>query len=161
MAETFLDLGNIKGESLDSVHGGQIEVSEWNWSLENKAPYDINSTKAASHVEAQDIKVTKVCDKATTLLTKYCALGTYIPSATLTCRKNAPDKKVEYLKITLNHVKISGVNWEAGPDLVVKEVVTLSFGQFKMEYTGQLNTGDAGTPEPPFGYSIKTHQEVS
>ena len=31
MAEMFLKLDGIEGESLDSVHTGEIEIKDWQW----------------------------------------------------------------------------------------------------------------------------------
>ena len=53
-------------------------------------------------------------DKSSTTLRQYCGLGTAINSATISCNKQAGDKKVEYLKVTMHNVVITSIQ-EAVP----------------------------------------------
>lgn len=160
MADIFLQIHEIEGEALEEGHEGQIELIEWTWKLDNPASYNMNSSEASSKVDVQSIIVTKICDKATINLTRYCALGKYIPSATITCCKNSGGGRIDYLIIKLDHVLVRGVDWQGFvSDEIIKEVVTLSFGQFRIEYKMQYQSG-AAPGSLHFGYSIKTHQEV-
>jgi type VI secretion system secreted protein Hcp len=167
MAEMFLLLDGIDGESLDEKYHDKIEITEWTWTLANTAPYNMKTSKAdSSKVNVQNIVITKIYDKASVNLARYCALGTYIPKGKIICRKNSGEKKVEYVTIGLTDVKIAQIDWKGmGAEQTLKEDVHLNFGQFKIEYKLQSDLGDEVKSDIPgdveFGYSMLTHEETS
>jgi type VI secretion system secreted protein Hcp len=166
MAEIFLRLDNISGESIDAVGGGpphidEIQVFDWNWGLTNSAPLEMKSAEATTQTSAQSLSITKGIDKASATLAQFCALGTEIPTGTLTCRKNAGDQKLEYLVIDFKKVKVIDLKWnEQGHEHGASEVVLIRFGEFKIKYTMQADaTGEAlGTVE--FGFDIQHHKQT-
>jgi type VI secretion system secreted protein Hcp len=166
MAEIFLRLDNIVGEAIDAAGGGpphidDIQVLDWGWGLTNSAPLEMKSAEATTQTSAQSLSITKGVDRASATLAQYCALGTEIPTATLTCRKNTGDEKLEYLVIDFKKVKVIDLKWtgqghEHGPS----EVVLIRFGEFKIRYTMQADaTGEPmGTVE--FGFDIQHHKQT-
>ncbi len=42
MANMFLSLTNIHGESLDHVHAGEIEIHDWEWGMDNAASFRLD-----------------------------------------------------------------------------------------------------------------------
>src|ERR1700756_2134990 len=98
----FLALTNILGESLDADHKMEIEISEWTWGMNNTASsFLMGEDDAAKKGHMDAIVVTKMFDKASTTLMSYCAHGKKIDEGTITCRKHAGERPVEYLKIKL------------------------------------------------------------
>jgi type VI secretion system secreted protein Hcp len=143
MADMFLDLGNVKGETLDSEREGEIEIKNWNWSITNDAPYS-RGGQQASTASVANVTINKIYDKATSALIQYCLTGQHIPQGILTCYKNAGDMRMIYLTITLTNVMVRSVTW--GPqseDFGIPEVVVLSFASFDTDYALQENEGHA------------------
>jgi type VI secretion system secreted protein Hcp len=161
MAEMFLDLTGIEGESLDPTYHDKIEIIDWSWALSNTASYQLKEGTASTIATIQHIVITKICDLASVKLVKYCTLGKHVPSGTIICRKNAGGEKVEYLKVLLTDVMIQSVNWKGfGAEAILSELVTLSFGEFRVTYTLQTQGGGKGG-DLPFAFNVQTHEEVT
>jgi type VI secretion system secreted protein Hcp len=143
MANMFLALSNIPGESCDHVHAGEIEIHDWEWGVTNAAPYRLEAEDAAKQTVIHHLTIHKVFDKASVTLMNYCTNGKKIEHGKITCRKNDGDNQVEFLKIMLTGVKVDAVNWSLkGEEWRGRpETVELSFFHFKMIYETQINDG--------------------
>src|SRR5436309_103499 len=97
MANTFLKVTGVTGESLDFQHHGEIEVHDWQWGMANSASTKLSESDQAKQTAVDHLKIEKMFDNASVTLAKFCAWGKQIKEATLTCRKNDGDTKVEYL----------------------------------------------------------------
>ena len=145
MAEMFLKLDGIDGESLDSTHGNEIEIQAWDWETLNTVRWDINQGGQSTKVAVGEITIHKMCDKASVTLYQCCVTGKHIKSATITCRKNDGDQKVEYLIMKLTDLMITKVRFDGdGGEQSLKEQVGLAFAKFRMDYKVQNDTGSAG-----------------
>ena len=111
MAEMFLKLDGIEGESLDFAHAGEIEIKNWEWHTENNVKWDVNQGGQSTKVEIKDIDLKKICDKASVTLYQSCVTGKHIKNGKITCRKNDGDQKVEYLIVTLTDIMVTKVDW--------------------------------------------------
>jgi type VI secretion system secreted protein Hcp len=144
MSEMFLKLDGIEGESLDSVHKGEIEIKSWTWSTENHVRWDVNQGGQSTRVEVHDIGVVKSCDKASVTLYQCCVTGKHIQGGTITCRKNDGDQKVEYLIVKLTDIMVTKVDFTGdGESQALGETLSLSFAEFRMDYKVQNDTGNA------------------
>jgi type VI secretion system secreted protein Hcp len=145
MAEMFLKLDGIEGESLDSSHGGEIEIKSWGWVTENHVRWDVNQGGQSTKVDVNHIYLEKICDKASVTLYQDCVTGKHIKSGTITCRKNDGDQKVEYLVVKLTDIMVTKVEFSGdGESQSLKETVGLSFAEFRLDYKVQNDTGSAG-----------------
>ena len=81
MAEMFLKLDGIEGESLDSVHTGEIEIKDWQWDTINTVKWDINQGGQSTKVDVQHVLLNKFCDKASVTLYQNCVTGKHIRRA--------------------------------------------------------------------------------
>jgi len=160
MADMFLKLEGIDGESLDHKHGREIEIVEFTWGLSNNASYALTQQDAANKAKVDNVTVTKYFDKASITLAQYCAMGQHIPQGRITCRKNSGEAKVDYLLIVLKKVMVTDIKW-AGKEVApgAPETVTLSFGQFKLFYTAQDSSGASGDVNE-FGFDVQTHKPI-
>ena len=111
MAEMFLKLDGIEGESLDFAHAGEIEIKNWEWHTVNNVKWDVNQGGQSTKVEVKDIDLKKICDKASVTLYQCCVTGKHIKNGKITCRKNDGDQKVEYLIVTLTDIMVTKVDW--------------------------------------------------
>src|SRR5271154_31961 len=160
MADMFLQLTNITGESLDIDHETEIEIQDWSWGLDNDASFALRQKGAATpHTSVAHLSVTKMIDNATVPLVQYCAEGTHIKDGVLVCRKNTgdkfgakdtPQKHVdEYWKIELSDVKVLSVKWPGkNPEDRFIETVDFSFLKFNITYKME-SLGDAQSDLAP------------
>jgi type VI secretion system secreted protein Hcp len=164
MAEMFLKLDGIEGESLDSAtptaHAQEIEIKSWEWVTTNKVRWDVNQGGQSTKVDVNDIKMEKSCDRASVALYQCCVTGKHIKNGVITCRKNDGDQKVEYLVVKLKDIMISNVSWSGqGDDQALKEMVSLSFAEFHLDYKVQNDTGNAAGSST-FGFNIQKQQKA-
>jgi type VI secretion system secreted protein Hcp len=163
MADTyfFLKLEGIEGESQDADHSGEIDVLSFAESISNAGTYDAGTGGNTGKAVYGDITVMKYMDKSSTTLRQYCGLGTAIDTATISCNKQAGEKKVEYLKITMHNVVITNIqgSGSGGSTDPIMESLSLNFAGIEYDYTQQSNTGDAmGTTH--FGRDVQKNQNI-
>ena len=164
MAEMFLRLEGIVGESTDLAHGGprphvnEIELIGWDWELKNEAKFELKPEESAKQMKPDKLTVVKGVDLASARLMQYCTLGTLITKATLTCRKRAGDQRLEYLVIDLTNVKVMSVTWDK-EEHIVKETVDLAFVKIEAKYLKQNNeTGGAADGVVRFGWDFSDNK---
>ena len=76
----------------------------------------------------------------------------------MTVRK-AGDKPLEYLKLKLTDILISGVQTAGHQGDKLSESVTLNFAKFHLEYQEQKNDG-SGSPGGEMGWDVKANQKI-
>ena len=155
-ADIFLKLGDIKGESSDDKHKGEIDVLAWSWGVSNPTSMASGGGGGRGKVSFQDLHFTHYVDKASPNLLKMCATGEHIKEATLTQRKQGKGQQ-EYLLIKLTDVMVSSVQ-DGGTGDQLTENFTLAFAKVDLEYKPQKADGslDAGIH---FKYDIKGQKE--
>ena len=157
--DMFFKIGDLKGESVDDKHKGEIDVLAWSWGLSQSGTTHMATGGGAGKVNVQDISFTKYVDKSSPNLIQYCCNGKHFADALLTVRK-AGENPLEYLKITLKDLMIAAVSTGgSGGEDRLTENVTLNFAEFKVEYTPQKKdgTGDAAVT---VGWNIAENKKV-
>ncbi|PPE70803.1 type VI secretion system tube protein Hcp [Caldimonas thermodepolymerans] len=143
--DMFLKMDDIKGESVDAKHKGEIDVLAWSWGLSQSGTTHVGGGGGAGKVSVQDLSFTKYVDKSSPTLMLACCNGKHFKEAVLVVRK-AGEKPLEYLKITMKEVLVSSISTggSGGDDRLV-ESITLNFAEVKVEYVPQKpdGTGDA------------------
>ena len=124
-ADVFLKLGDIKGESSDDKHKGEIDVLAWSWGVSNAASMATGGGGGLGKASFHDLTITHYIDKASPNLLKMCATGEHIKEATLTQRKQGKGQQ-EYLLIKLTDVMVSSVQ-DGGTGDQLTENFTLAF----------------------------------
>jgi type VI secretion system secreted protein Hcp len=157
--DMFLKIDDVKGESSDDKHKGEIDVLSWSWGATQSATTHMGTGGGSGKVNVQDLSLTKYVDKSTPVIFKYCCNGKHFKSALLTVRK-AGGTAVEYLKITMSDLIISAytTGGSGGQDRVT-ENVTLNFATVKMEYVPQKPDGSADASIPA-GWDIAANKEL-
>ena len=112
----------------------------------------------AGKVQVHDISITKFVDKSTTGLMLACAGGKHIPKGLITVRK-AGEKPLEYLKIKLTDILISGVQFAGHGGDQLTENVTLNLAKFEVEYQEQKADG-TGVAAGQMGWDLKKNEKV-
>jgi type VI secretion system secreted protein Hcp len=157
--DCFLKFEEIKGESADSKHGGEIDVLSWSWGASQTGTFQMGGGGGTAKVTVSDLTVTKYVDKATPVLYKFCCKGSNAKVATLTMRK-AGGSQLEYLKVTMEDTIISSIKTSspAGAERVTEDV-TLNFARVRLEYTPQKADG-SGEAVVKTGYDIAKNIEL-
>lgn len=153
-ADIFAKLGDIKGESLDSKHKGEIEVLSWSWGLSN--PVSLAGSGAGQgKAHFHDLSFTHKIDKASPALMQACATGVHLKEATITHRKAGKGQQ-EFLVIKMNDVIVTALG-DADTSDESTETVSLAFAKIDVEYRPQKADGslDAGIH---FKYDLKANK---
>jgi type VI secretion system secreted protein Hcp len=142
--DVFLKLGDIKGESKDSKHEGEIDVLSWSWGVSNASDVRAGSGAGAGKANFGDLSFMHALDKASPNMMKACAMGEHIKEATLTSRKAGKGQQ-EYLIVKMKEVFVTSVQ-PSGSSEHPMESVSINFGHIDLEYKPQKEDGslDAG-----------------
>ncbi len=148
--------GLIKGESHDDSHKDEIDVISWSWGMQARPALGggTPSGKATMH----ELKVVKRVDSASTALMQALRTNETIQSAVLTMRKAGKGQQ-EYLKITIEQGRVTGLNIEIDPtgsSAQTVENVSFSFNKIQVDYTPQGPDG-----QPRGGMSFADQWETS
>ncbi len=143
--DMFIKMDDLKGESVDKTHKGEIQVLAWSWGMSQSGTTHVGGGGGAGKVSVQDISFTKYIDSSSPVLMQSCCSGKHFKTATLVVRK-AGDKPLEYLKIKLTEILITAVSTGgSGGEDRLTENVTLNFAAFNLDYIPQKadGSGDA------------------
>jgi type VI secretion system secreted protein Hcp len=144
----FLKLEGVDGESTDDKHKDWIEIDSFSWGLGEIIGEDSTQPRggggAAGKVQIQDFSFVKKIDKASPVLMLSCATGQHMKEGVLIGRK-AGDKPLEYLKIKLTDILISGYQTGGSSgDVVPTDQFSLNFAKIEFSYTPQDPRGGEG-----------------
>jgi type VI secretion system secreted protein Hcp len=157
-SDIFAKIGDIKGESLDAKHKGEVEVLSWSWGVSQTGSIVGGGGGGEGKASFNDFAFTHHIDKASPSLLKACATGEHIKEATITVRKAGKGQQ-EFLIIKMNDILITSVNPSVSSDAkVTAESVALQFAKIDLEYKPQKKDGslDVGIH---FKYDIKGNKE--
>ena len=127
----------VKGESKDSSHTGDIDILAWSWGASNSGTTHVGGGGGAGKVNVQDMSITKYVDLSSATLLNAVSTGKHFNTATLYVRK---------------------AGGSGGEDRLT-ENVSLNFAKFKYTYTEQLDTGGAGT-KGTFNWDIAANKTM-
>ena len=157
--DMFIKIDDIKGESIDGTHKGEITVLAWSWGATQSGSTHIGTGGGAGKVNVQDLSFTKYIDKSSTNLLQAVCNGKHFKAATLVVRK-AGDKPLEYLKIHIEDILVSSISTGgSGGEDRLTENVTLNFGRFKLDYAAQKADG-SGEPAVHAGFDIQKNTPI-
>jgi type VI secretion system secreted protein Hcp len=158
--DAFLKIDNVKGESADAKHKGEIDILNFRWSLTNAVTIGSATGGAgAGKVKFNEFKIIKQTDAATPALFKACASGQHFQTVTLVTRK-AGGKQLEYLTIKFSTVFVVSIK-SRGPrspllsaadtlqdatqsdDQLPTEEITFVYGTLQVQYQPQGPDGGA------------------
>ena len=87
--DIFIKIGDLKGESVDTKHKGEIDVLAWSWGMTQSGTTHTGSGGGAGKVNVQDLSFTKYVDKSTPNLMQYCCNGKHFPKRSSRCARPA------------------------------------------------------------------------
>ena len=159
----FLKITGIDGESTDEKHAGQIEILSYAQSLSQSggAATSRHGGETGSRVDLGDFHVTKVLDKSSPNLYKYCANGKHIPSIIMEIA-SADEQAHTYAKVSLTDCVVSAVNsggMSNSEGSRPTEDVAFRFSKIEWEYTPFDNKGNAGAAVKA-GWDAATNKSI-
>ena len=151
--DMFIKIGDLKGESKDNTHAGEIDILAWSWGMSNSGSAQVGGGAGAGKVNVQDLSFTKYIDKSSPDLMLACCNGKHFPEALLTVRK-AGETPLEYVKIKLTDLIVTSLSTGgSGGEDRLTENVTLNFAKVNVDYIEQTTTGGEGA-KPKMGWDI-------
>jgi type VI secretion system secreted protein Hcp len=154
---------DVKGESTADGHKDEIEISSFSHSVAMATtPASTSGSRTAERASFHDVTISKAVDKSTPELAKGVSQGTHYGECVVSvARADGAGGMVQYLKYTLNDVVISslGVSGADGGGLAT-EVVTLSYGKIKWEYTATDPAKGGAQGTVPFTFDVSANKVV-
>jgi type VI secretion system secreted protein Hcp len=139
--DMFMKIDDIKGESADDKHKGEIDVYSWNWGATQTGSSQTATGSGTGKADVHDLTFTTRLEACHAPLLGLLLKGKPFKKALLTLRK-AGDKPLEYLKIEMSNGIISSLQFGGTPtDEHQTATVTLNFAQVKFDYTPQATDG--------------------
>jgi type VI secretion system secreted protein Hcp len=157
--DMFLKLDGIKGESADHKHKDEIHIESFSWGVNQTGTGGTGGGLGAGKVHVHDLSITKHTDKSSPDLLLHCANGKHIKEGLITVRK-AGEKPVEYLKIKLQDIIVSGVQFAGHGSDILTESLTLNFAKFFVDYQEQDSTGTPKGGPVTVGWDVKANQKL-
>src|SRR4051812_13011909 len=141
MADYFLQITGVEGESLDSKHKSWIDVLSWSWGETNAGAPGSGSGAGAGKVDFGDLAFTMRVSKASPKLFLACATGQHFKQATLVGRKAGKGQQ-EFLTWTFSDVLVSGFHTgdAVGSDAPLDNV-SLNVAKAQISYQAQKADG--------------------
>jgi type VI secretion system secreted protein Hcp len=142
-ADYFLKIDSIDGESQDSKHKNEIEISSFSWSghLGSSGSKSTGAGSGMGKVTAGTLDFHTSLAKDTPKLFAALCGGTHLKTAVLTARKSG-DGQGDYSKWTLTEVTVSSLSIGGGAGSVPSISFSLSFSKFEWEYKAQDAKGN-------------------
>ena len=146
LAETFLKLGDIKGESTDQKHKGEIEILSFTQSFINTMS-TVGGGGGAGKVECGAITMMKDIDLSSPQLLKTVATGQHIKDATITFRTGTAKGGSEYYVIKMQDIFVTELTQtdSADPNRIFEKLV-INARSFEYKYSPVGIKGELGQP---------------
>jgi type VI secretion system secreted protein Hcp len=142
--DMFIKVGDVKGESTDKKHAGEIDILSWSFGASQSGSGGTGGGSGTGKVQINDLTITKYIDNASPTLFKMCCDGTHIKKCVLTVRKAGGDQ-LEYLTLALDTAIISSITTGgSGSQDRLTENVSFNFSKVGMQYKPQTDVGGGG-----------------
>jgi type VI secretion system secreted protein Hcp len=127
----YLKLGDIKGEATDADHKEWIDIQSFSWGMSQTG---VSGGGGAGKVSVHDISITKSVDLSSPKLMLSCFDGASTTEGLISYTKLAGGRPLEYLKIKLNDILISGYKFRGSNDALPTDQLSLNFTKIEMTY---------------------------
>jgi type VI secretion system secreted protein Hcp len=147
VADYFMKIDGVDGESQDEEHSGEIELLSWSWGATNSGSMAYGGGGGTGKVSVQDFHFTKKHDKSSPKLILACCNGEHFDTVTVVARKAGKGQK-EYLKWIFTDVMISSyqTGGSGGGDPIPTDSVSCNFGKIEVQYKEQTEKGSTKGP---------------
>jgi len=162
-SDFFLKIGDIKGESLDDKHKGEIDLMSYKFGVRQPGgSAAVGAGGGVGKAQFHEFEFTKRIDAASAKLMQACASGQHFPEVTLTCRR-AGGAQAEFLKIKLEQVIVSGYESSGGEnsykDTLPIDTFYLNFAKITYNYKAQNADGTEGA-NTQTGWDVQANKKI-
>jgi type VI secretion system secreted protein Hcp len=169
LADYFLKIEGVEGESPDQAYPGLIQLQSWQWAEENSGRWGFGSGGGAGKVEMKDFEFRMVSNKASPKLFLMCATGDHISQAQLICRKSGAGQQ-DFMIVTFSNCLVSSfrtlgnvprnvMSGEKDVFVLPVDEIKINFARIELEYREQRNDGTMGAVIKA-GYDLKLNAMV-
>jgi len=139
--DMFLKITDVKGESKDKTHAGEIEIESFSWGATQLGASSHGTGAGAGKVSMQDFHFVMRNNSSSPTLFLFCANGKHLAKAILTCRK-AGGKQEKFLEVTMSDVLISSYQTGgSGAGEVPMDQISLNYSKIEVDYLAQNAQG--------------------
>ncbi len=144
MADVFIKIDSIAGESTDDKHKGEIEVESFSWGLTQTGGGSSGGGGGTGKALFEDLTLVAQTSAASPKLFAAAASGKHLKLADLTVRK-AGEKPLEFYKVHLEDVLVSSFRTAGGEgELRPVDQFSLVYAKIEVSYTTQKADGSSG-----------------
>jgi type VI secretion system secreted protein Hcp len=139
--DMFLKITDVKGESKDKTHAGEIEIESFSWGATQLGTSSHGTGAGAGKVSMNDFHFVMRNNSASPTLFLYCANGKHLKEAKLTCRK-AGGTQQKFLEVTMSDVLVS--SFQTGGSNggeVPMDQISLNYSKIEIDYLAQDEKG--------------------
>jgi type VI secretion system secreted protein Hcp len=145
--EYFLKIDDVKGESMDAKHKGEIEVLSWSWGESATGTDAARGAATAGKGYSPGVMFTTYVNKASVIFFQARATGKHFKQAILTGRK-AGKAGQDYYKVTFTDVVVS--SYQTGgstqSNTLPADQFTFNFAGINIWYAPQRPDGSLEAP---------------
>lgn len=145
-SDAYVKIKDIQGQSTDDGHKDWIEILSHQHRMHMPIAAGAGGVRNAGRVNVEDFTFTKYVDKSSPNLAQAMCSGKPIDTVEIEIM-SANNKSHKLLKYTLQHVYISSIRADHTAGQIPTEVVSLSFGKIKWEFTPINIDGKPGSPQ--------------
>jgi type VI secretion system secreted protein Hcp len=157
MADYFLQITGIAGESKEAKHKDWIDVLSWSFGETNPA-VPATGGGGAGKVQIQDFNFMAATSKASPKLFLACATGQHMKEAKLSAVK-AGAMQQEYLSWTFADVLVTSYQTSGSGGDISMDSVSLAFSKVRVEYRAQKADGSLDAPVVA-GWDAKANKKL-
>jgi type VI secretion system secreted protein Hcp len=161
MADTFIKIDGAEGESTDEKHKNWIEVLSFSHGITQPSAGSRSTSGAATagRSDHQDFSFSKILDKASPKLNRFCCDGTHIKNIVVECCRATGDKQ-KYMEFKMSDVVVTSIVMGGGGG-VPTESVSLNYGQIIWTYTMTDHKTGKPTGDASEGWSVIERKRVT
>jgi type VI secretion system secreted protein Hcp len=156
MADIFVKIDGVPGESTDHEHKEWIEALSFNHGITQ--PASATATTAGggttARCEHQDFSITKFIDKASPKLYELCSSGKHMKEITVVLLRASGDKRVKYMEVKMEQCIVAHVSPGSNTGGFPTEAVSFNYGTIKWTYTQQKRADGSQAGQTTGGWSL-------
>jgi len=154
VADCFIKLDGVNGESSDEEFKDHIQVESWGWSIQQRHEAHFDRGQAR-RPEVSNLVFSHQADLASPALWARCARNAVLPTASLVMRR-AGGTAHKYLFVKLKNVRVIGVSLvHDAVHVIPLERVELAFEELEYEYAPQSARGNDRSGRSTFAMSLR------
>ncbi len=133
MADMYLQIDGLRGDSADRDHKDWIEIVSFTHAIDHPVSASPAGT-AGARTHHSDYSVTKRVDQTSPKLYEMCSSGKHLKNVTLEMMRGSGENRVRYMQVKLEEVLVSHVAPSGGADFPT-EAVGFNYGKITWTYT--------------------------